>query len=110
MPDKRARFVGHPDGIWLAVPVGDGETRRINIDHGHELPTEIDGLKVPASFRKSLLEQGDNWTEVNRATKPRRQAKKAAPAAPAAPVAPTAPVVEGSDDTTATANTKDGDQ
>jgi hypothetical protein len=34
--------------------------------HGQELPTEIDGLKVPASFRDSLLEQPDNWTKVQR--------------------------------------------
>jgi hypothetical protein len=66
---KKARFVGHPDGIYLpAIPVTtEGEPpRSLNIPHGGELPTEIDGHKVPASFRDSLLEQKDNWTEVKR--------------------------------------------
>ena len=70
MSEKRARFIGHPDGADLeGIPVGtDGETRRAHIPHGGELPTEIDGIKVPASYRDSLLEQSDNWTEVRRAT------------------------------------------
>jgi hypothetical protein len=50
-----------------SVPVGtEGEERRISLAYGQELPTEIDGLKVPASFRDSLLEQEDNWTKVQR--------------------------------------------
>jgi hypothetical protein len=57
--------VGHPDGIYLPIPSPPtGETRGLTIPHGGELPTEIDGHKVPASFRDSLLEQKDNWTEV----------------------------------------------
>jgi hypothetical protein len=68
MSDIKARYVGHPDGIDdFRVPVGtDGEERRISIPHGGELPTEIDGLKVPASFRDRLFEQTDNWTKVQR--------------------------------------------
>jgi hypothetical protein len=64
MSEKRARFVGHPDGVDLnQVPVGtEGEFRRVRVAYGGELPTEIDGLKVPASFRDSLLEQQGNWT------------------------------------------------
>lgn len=70
MSERRARYVGHPDGVDLeGIPVGtEGETRRAHIAHGGELPAEIDGLKVPASYRDSLLEQKDNWTEVKRAT------------------------------------------
>ena len=83
MSEKRARFIGHPDGVDLeGIPVGDGaETRRAHIPHGGELPTEIDGLKVPASYRDSLLQQADNWTLVNRATG--EQAKGTAKAATA---------------------------
>lgn len=71
MSDIKARFVGHPDGTYLpSIPVGtEGETRSLTIPHGGELPTEIDGQKVPASFRDSLLEQKDNWTEVRREAK-----------------------------------------
>lgn len=69
MSEKRARYTGHPDGVELSVPVGNaGEFRNIHIPHGGELPTEIDGQKVPAQFRDSLLEQKDNWTDVKRAT------------------------------------------
>lgn len=78
MSEKRARFIGHPDGVDLeAIPVGsDGEFRRRHIPHGGELPTEIDGLKVPAAYRDSLLEQKDNWTVVNRrAAKSRKSGK-----------------------------------
>jgi hypothetical protein len=68
MSEVKARYVGHPDGIDdFRVPVGtEGEERRIALAYGQELPTEIDGLKVPASFRDSLLEQPDNWTRVQR--------------------------------------------
>lgn len=71
MSDIKARFVGSPDGTYLPlIPVGDeGETRALTIPHGGELPTEIDGLPVPASFRDSLLEQKDNWTRVKREPK-----------------------------------------
>lgn len=70
MSDKRARFIGHPDGAYLeGIPVGtDGDTRRLFVPHGGELPAEIDGLKVAASYAESLLEQEANWTEVKRAT------------------------------------------
>jgi hypothetical protein len=69
MSERRARYVGHPDGATLEIPVGNGGDRVIrHIPHGGELPSEIGGQKVPASFRDSLLEQPDNWTEVNRAT------------------------------------------
>jgi hypothetical protein len=64
----KARYVGHPDGIEdFRVPVGtEGEQRRISLAHGQELPAEIDGLKVPAKFRDSLLQQKENWTRVKR--------------------------------------------
>jgi hypothetical protein len=70
MSERRARFVGHPDGAYLqGIPVGtDGDTRRLHVPHGGELPSEIDGLKVDPKYRDSLLEQESNWTLVNRAT------------------------------------------
>lgn len=67
MSDVKARYVGHPDGIEnLSVPLANGDTARVSIPHGGELPSEIDGVSVPASFRDSLLEQSDNWTRVKR--------------------------------------------
>ena len=45
-----------------------GERIMANVAHGAELPAEHEGRKIPASLRDSLLEQSDNWTEVNRAT------------------------------------------
>jgi hypothetical protein len=71
MSDIKARFVGHPDGVTLTVPVAtEGEPpRHLTIPHGGELPNEIDGHPVPASFRDSLLEQKDNWTQVKRPEK-----------------------------------------
>jgi hypothetical protein len=80
MSDKRARYVGgNPDGVHLTVPVStEGEPpRHVHVNHGGELPTEIDGHSVPASFRDSLLEQKDNWTSVNRSTKTTSTAAKA---------------------------------
>jgi hypothetical protein len=70
MSAVKARFIGHPDGAYLeGIPVGDaGDTRRLHIPYGGELPMEIDGLKVPASYRDSLLEQEANWTTVKRDT------------------------------------------
>lgn len=70
MSDIKARYVGHPDGAFLpAVELADGTTRAITVPHGGELPTEIDGIPVPASYRDSLLEQKDNWTQVRRELK-----------------------------------------
>jgi hypothetical protein len=68
---KKARYVGGLDAVTLTVPVStEGEPpRHITVAHGGELPTTIDGHKVPASFRDSLLEQGDNWAEVKRSDK-----------------------------------------
>jgi hypothetical protein len=78
MSDIKARYVGHPEGCYLpTVPVGDGETRGVRIPYGGELPTEIDGLPVPASYRNSLLEQKDSWTEVRREAPKKTTAAKA---------------------------------
>ena len=80
MSDIKARYVGsNLDGVHLSVPVAtEGEPpRQITIPHGGELPNEIDGHTVPAAFRKGLLEQADNWTEV------RREKKTTTTAAPA---------------------------
>lgn len=69
MSEKRARFIGHPDGAYLeGIPVGtDGDTRRLHVPNDGEFPTEIDGLKVAPGYVDSLLEQEANWTEVKRA-------------------------------------------
>ena len=70
MSDKKARFVGHPDGVDITVPIDGGrEQHNLHIPYGGELPTEINGLKVPAAFRDSLLEQEANWTSVTRGAK-----------------------------------------
>jgi len=68
MSDIKARYVGALENVHLTVPVQtDGEpARHITVPNGGELPTEIDGHKVPAAFRDSLLEQKDNWTRVDR--------------------------------------------
>jgi hypothetical protein len=68
MSEIKARYVGHPDGVTLTVPVStEGEPpRHVTVSHGGELPTEVDGHPVPASFRDSLLEQKDSWTQVKR--------------------------------------------
>lgn len=69
MSTVKARYVGSPDGVFLPnIPVStDNEPpRSLHVPYGGELPDEIDGHKVPASFRDSLLEQKDNWTEVKR--------------------------------------------
>lgn len=68
MSDKRARFVGHPDGVDLSIPFNDGDTAHLHIAHGGELPSEVNGRRIPAAYRNSLLEQEANWTSVNRAT------------------------------------------
>src|SRR4051812_21100128 len=83
MSDIKARFHGHPEGVTLTVPVStEGEPpRHVTIPHGGELPNVIDGHPVPASFRDSLLEQKDTWTQVKRQT-PKPAAKaEAKPAA-----------------------------
>jgi hypothetical protein len=70
MSEIKARYVGHPDGVFLNVPVGDeGVQAGVFVPHGGELPTEVDDLPVSASFRDSLLEQKDNWTKVSRKAK-----------------------------------------
>ncbi len=81
MSDIKARYVGHQDGVTLYVPVlTDNEPdRHVHVVHGGELPMEIDGHKVPAAFRDSLLEQKDNWTRVDRGAK-KDDEKPAAPA------------------------------
>lgn len=83
MSEKRARFIGHPDGVYLpVVPVStEGEPPRgVFVAHGGELPAEVDGHKIPASFRDSLLEQKDAWSLVNRATGDDVKSKTAATA------------------------------
>jgi len=83
MSDIKARFHGLPDGVNLTVPVAtEGEPpRHIHVPDGGELPTEIDGHKVPAAFRDSLLEQKDNWTRVDRSKKADEPKPAAKPAA-----------------------------
>jgi hypothetical protein len=68
MSVKKARYIGHPDGVDLSIPFRDGDVVNLHVAHGAELPTEVGGRSVPAAFRDSLLEQEDNWSEVKRAT------------------------------------------
>jgi hypothetical protein len=77
MSDIKARYVGSSEGVSLSVPVDEeGEpNRQITVPHGGELPMEIDGFNVPASFRDSLLEQKDNWTQVKRKSEAKSSAK-----------------------------------
>lgn len=75
MSDKRARFIGHPDGVDLSIPFDDGDVAHVHVAHGAELPAEVRGRKIPASVRNNLLEQESNWTEVNRATGPEATGK-----------------------------------
>jgi hypothetical protein len=68
MSEKRAVYIGPSGtGVDLAVPLANGEIRNVHVDHGDQLPTEIDGVAVPASFRDGLLEQEDNWSPTRRA-------------------------------------------
>lgn len=69
MSEKRARYTGTSQtGVDLSIPVTDGEFLHVHVGHGAELPAEVDGVKVPASYRDALLAQGDEWSEVRRAT------------------------------------------
>jgi hypothetical protein len=67
MSERRAKYVGHPDGVDLSIPFRDGDMVALHVPHGSELPAEVEGRKVPADYRDSLLEQADNWTSVDRA-------------------------------------------
>lgn len=68
MSEKRARYDGPSGtGVDLTVPLENGESRPVHVDQGQQLPSSIDGQRVPASFRDSLLEQ-DDWSEVKQAT------------------------------------------
>jgi hypothetical protein len=74
--EKRAKYIGASGtGVDLIVPLANGEERSIHVDQGHQLPTEIDGQPVPASFRDELLKQEDNWSEVKQATGDSKPAK-----------------------------------
>jgi hypothetical protein len=69
MSDKRARYTGGSQtGVDLSIPFGDGDFVHLHIPYGGELPSEVAGRKIPATYRDSLLEQTDNWSEVRRAT------------------------------------------
>ena len=62
MSEKRARYVGHPDGADLSIHFRDGDIVHVHIAHGAELPSEVQGRKVPAAYVASLLEQEANWS------------------------------------------------
>lgn len=65
--EKRAHYAGDPDGCEITVPLANGETRNVHVPHGGEIPSQIEGHRVPVEFRDALLEQSC-WTLVNRAT------------------------------------------
>lgn len=69
MSERRAAYRGPSlTGVDLTVPLANGEYRSVHVEHGAQLPTEIDGVAVPATYRDSLLQQEDNWSEVKQAT------------------------------------------
>lgn len=70
MSEKRARYVGHPDGCELSIQYRDGDVLRVHVAYGDELPTDVEGRKVPAEYVKGLLEQEDNWTSESSSKAP----------------------------------------
>jgi hypothetical protein len=69
---KRARY----DGPHAAVEVWPhGYTGpSITVENGHLLPTEDNqGNPIPASFRDSLLEQADAWSEVDQSSTKKKE-------------------------------------
>jgi hypothetical protein len=80
MSEKRAKLAGSGaplTGVDLSIPIADGEFIHMHVPHGGEVPTEVDGRKVPASYRDGLLAQSDVWTEYNRATADDKKASTA---------------------------------
>jgi hypothetical protein len=68
MSEKRAVYRGPSGtGVDVTVELDSGEFRNVHVDQGAQLPTEIDGQPIRASFRDSLLQQ-DDWSEVKQAT------------------------------------------
>lgn len=68
------RYIGHPDGVELSVPVGSGyEFKDLFVPYDGELPQEIGGQKVTEEYKTSLLEQADNWTETPVAKQPSKK-------------------------------------
>lgn len=65
---KRARYDGPHDAVEVWPHGHTGPS--ITVERGHLLPTDDDqGNPIPASFRDSLLEQVDVWSEVDQSTK-----------------------------------------
>ena len=56
---KRARY----DGPYPAVIVEVLPGQTVEVQQGHQLPTEIEGEAVPATVRDGLLSTND-WSEV----------------------------------------------
>lgn len=56
---KKARYDGPHSAVIVEVLPG----KTVEVERGHQLPTEIDGENVPASVRDGLLETPD-WSEV----------------------------------------------
>lgn len=67
MSDIKARYSGPSlTGVDLNVVLDSGEIRNVHIPYGGELPNEVGGSRVSATFRDSLLTQGDNFSKVTR--------------------------------------------
>ena len=64
MSDQRVRYTGGSQtGVDLSIPYADGDYVHVHVPHGGELPAKTpDGRTIPAAYRKSLLEQADNWS------------------------------------------------
>jgi hypothetical protein len=65
---KRARYDG-PHTSVLVFPWGSLDGRHVEVERGHQLPTEIDGESVPAAVRDELIARQD-WSEVQHNTSP----------------------------------------
>lgn len=66
---KKARNSG-PNDLEVRWFDDSGAQYVVVVESGHELPQETEaGVSVPASVRDGLLEQGGDWTEVQRTGK-----------------------------------------
>lgn len=73
---KKARYDGPSGtGVDVIMTLPDGQIRNVHVDHGHQLPTELeDGTKIPAAERDKLLATTD-WAEVNIDDAPKQESK-----------------------------------
>ncbi len=72
---RKARYDGGSGtGVDVLVTLADGQQRYVHVEQGHQLPTEVGGVDVPAKARDALTAT-DDWTEVDVNTDPPKPAK-----------------------------------